>query len=139
MRVMILVKASPESEAGEMPSAELMREMGAFNQKLVDAGVMKDGDGLKPTSFAKRVVFDGVDRVVVDGPFGPPNELVAGYWIWEVADMDEAVAWVRQCPNPMPSRSTIEIRPFFEMEDFGEAMPDDVAAHESEMRKTLGT
>lgn len=139
MRVMILVKASPESEAGEMPSAELMRDMGEFNQKLVHAGVMKDGDGLKPTSAAKRVVFDGAGRQVVDGPFGPPDELVAGYWIWEVADMDEAVAWVRQCPNPMPSRSTIEIRPFYEMEDFAGAMPDDVAAQENDMRKTLGT
>lgn len=139
MRVIVLVKATTESEAGEMPSAELLEAMGRFNQDLVDAGVMVSGDGLKPTSAGKRVVFDGADRTVLDGPFGPPNEIVAGFWIWDVKDLDEAVAWVKRCPNPMPGRSEIEIRPVYGPEDFADVMPDEVAAREAEMRARLGT
>ncbi|HEV7346062.1 MAG TPA: YciI family protein [Devosia sp.] len=122
MRVMVFVKATSESEAGVMPSSELLEAMGRYNEELVDAGIMLGGDGLKPSAQAKRVVFDGSSRMVVDGPFSETKELVAGYWIWEVRDMDEAIAWVKRCPNPMPSTSEIEIRPVFEMSDFAEVM-----------------
>lgn len=126
MRVMIFVKATRDSEAGIMsgPDMEKMFEdMGRFNQQLIEAGIMKDGDGLKPTSHARRVKFDGAIRTVVDGPFTKDvNELVAGFWIWDVKDMDEAVAWVKKCPNPMMGPSEIEIRPFYEMEDFADVL-----------------
>ena len=118
MRVMVLVKATTDSEAGTIPAAEMFEAMGKFNDELVATGIMKDADGLKPTSHGKRIVFDGASREVVDGPFGVVNELVAGFWLWEVKDMDEAVAWVKRCPNPMPGKSEIEIRPLYEMEDF---------------------
>jgi hypothetical protein len=118
MRVMVLVKATTDSEAGHMPSAELMAAMGAFNEELIKAGVMLAGDGLKPTSRAKRVRFDGPGRTVVDGPFAETKELVAGYWMWQVSSMEEAVEWVRRCPNPMPGPSEIEIRPVYEASDF---------------------
>ena len=118
MRVMVLVKATEDSEKGIMPEREMFEAMGKFNEELVAAGVMLEGDGLKPSSYAKRVRFDGASRSVVDGPFAETRELVAGYWIWEVKDMDEAVAWVKRCPNPMPGPSEIEIRPFFEAADF---------------------
>ena len=121
MRVMVLVKATADSEAGAMPSAELFEAMGRFNEELAKAGVMLAGDGLHPSSRGKRVRFDGADRTVVDGPFAATSELVAGFWIWQVEDMDEAVAWVRRCPNPMPGPSEIEIRPLFEAADFAEA------------------
>lgn len=126
MKVMVFVKATPNSEKG-LPSAEVMQkmfaEMGAFNEKLVKAGVLKDGDGLKPSKFGKRVQFTrGSKRSVVDGPFAETKELVAGYWVWEVKSMDEAVDWVMQCPDPMPGEeSVLEIRPFYTMEDFGAA------------------
>jgi hypothetical protein len=119
MRMMVIVKASPESEAGEMPSEKLLTEMGAFNEELVKAGIMLAGDGLKPSSAGKRVRFSGKDRTVIDGPFTETKELIAGYWIWQVKSLEEAVEWVKRCPNPMMSESEIEIRPFFEMEDFG--------------------
>ena len=122
MRVMVLVKATSDSEEGKMPSSEMFEEMGRYNEELVKAGIMLGGDGLKPTSNAKRIAFDGADRTVIDGPFAATNELVAGYWLWQVKDMDEAVAWVKRCPNPMPGPSEIEIRPIYEMEDFGEAL-----------------
>lgn len=129
MRVMIFVKATVDSEAGLKPSADmaqLFEDMGRFNQELIDAGIMKDGDGLKPTSHAKRIKFDGESRMVVDGPFTKNvNELVAGFWIWDVRDMDEAVEWVKKCPNPMPGPSEIEIRPFYEAEDFADIMPQE--------------
>jgi hypothetical protein len=115
---MVIVKASPESEAGKTPSAELIAAMGAFNQKLIAAGVMVDGGGLKPTAEGARVAFDGARRTVELGPFGIVGELASGYWIWKVADLDEAIGWVKQCPNPMPGPSEIEIRPLYEMEDF---------------------
>ena len=134
MRVMVLVKATADSEAGVMPSAELMEAMGRFNQELFEAGIMKDGDGLKPSSEGKRIRFDGADRTVTDGPFSQTNELVAGYWIWEVKGMDEAVEWVKRAPNPMPGPSDIEIRPFYELEDFGDVMTDEQTEREERMR-----
>ena len=137
MRVMVMVKATADSEEGTMPSTELMEAMGAFNQSLVEAGIMLAGEGLKPSSLGKRVAFNGTDRTVADGPFGATNELVAGFWLWEVQDMDEAVEWVRRCPNPMLGPSEIEIRPLYEMEDFGDAMTSELADQEETLRKQL--
>ena len=126
MRVMVLVKATKDSEAGILPSTELLEAMGKFTEELVNAGVMMAGDGLKPSSLGKRVAFDGPRRTVIDGPFAETRELVAGYWIWEVKDMAEAVEWVKRCPNPMSGPSEIEIRPFYEMSDFAEALTPEV-------------
>lgn len=120
MRVMVLVKATEDSEKGFFPTPEtmaMMAAMGRFNEELVKAGILITGDGLKPSSEGKRVAFDGPGRRVIDGPFAPPNELVAGFWLWEVKDMNEAVAWVKRCPNPMAGPSEIEIRPLYEMAD----------------------
>jgi hypothetical protein len=120
MRVMVLVKATEDSEKGFRPTPETkaaMAEMGKFNDELRKAGVLRAADGLKASSHGKRIAFDGPGRTVIDGPFAHPRELVAGFWIWEVKDMDEAVAWVKRCPNPMPEPSEIEIRPFYEMAD----------------------
>src|SRR5262249_24804185 len=120
MRVMVFVKATKDSEAGLLPTAEMTKmfeAMGKFNEELVKAGIMLSGDGLKPSSEGKRVAFDGPKRTVIDGPFAETRELVAGFWLWEVKDMDEAVAWVKRCPNPMPGLSEIEIRPLYEMAD----------------------
>lgn len=122
MRVMVFVKATEDSERGVMPSAELPEAMGKFNEELAEAGIMVDGDGLKPSSQGKRIAFDGPSRLVIDGPFAETKELVAGYWLWNVRDMDEAVAWARRCPNPMPGPSELEIRPLYEMEDFAESL-----------------
>ena len=123
MRVVVFVKATAGSEAGVMPTPELVEAMGRYNEELINAGIMLGGDGLKATSHAKRVVFSGPSRKVYDGPFAETKELVAGYWIWEVRDMDEAVEWVKRCPNPMMTEeSEIEIRPVISMEDFGEAV-----------------
>jgi hypothetical protein len=119
MRVMVLVKATADSEAGTMPSMELLTAMGKFNEELTQAGIMKAGEGLHPSSKGKLVAFDGAQRRVIDGPFAATSELVAGFWLWEVKDMDEAVAWVKRCPNPMPGPSEIEIRPLYEMADLG--------------------
>ncbi len=118
MRVMVIVKATNDSEAGALPSAQLMADMGAFNQKLIEAGIMLDGAGVKPTSKGARVALSGKDRTVTEGPFGNVGELVSGYWIWKVKDLDEAIDWVKRCPNPMPGPSTVEIRQLYEMEDF---------------------
>ena len=118
MRVMVLVKATEDSEKGILPTPELLAAMGKFNEELTKAGIMKAGDGLKPSSKGKRVAFNGPGRMVIDGPFAETKEVVAGFWLWEVADMDEAVAWVKRCPNPMPGPSEIEIRPLYEMADF---------------------
>ncbi len=118
MRVMVIVKATSDSEAGKMPSRELIAEMGTFNQALIEAGIMLDGGGLKPTSKGARVAFSDADRAVTQGPFGAVGELVSGYWIWKVKDLDEAIDWVKRCPNPMPGPSTTEIRELLEMEDF---------------------
>ncbi|WP_137154831.1 YciI family protein [Rhizobium sp. FKL33] len=128
MRVMVLVKATEDSENGILPSDELMQAMGKFNEELIQAGVMLTGDGLKPSKAGKRIAFDGPDRRVIDGPFAETRELVAGYWLWEVRDLDEAVEWVKRCPNPMLGPSEIEIRPLYEMADFAEAMSAETAA-----------
>ena len=138
MRVMVLVKATEDSEAGVMPTTEMFDAMGAFNEELVNAGIMQTGEGLKPTSAGKRVAFDGDSRTVIDGPFGVTNELVAGFWIWEVKDLDEAVEWAKRAPNPMPGPSEIEIRPFYEHEDFGDAMSPEQVEHEEGLRERLG-
>ncbi len=137
MRVMVLVKATVDSEAGVMPSTELFEAMGKFNEELAEAGIMQTGDGLKPSSEGKRVAFDGPDRIVSDGPFSETGELVAGFWLWEVRDMDEAVEWVKRCPNPMPGPSEIEIRPLYEITDFGDAMPPEVAELEEQTQGKL--
>jgi len=134
MRVMVLVKATTDSEQGIMPSADLLEAMTKFNEALVEAGILVEGDGLKPTSQAKRVVFDGAERTVVDGPFPATEDLVAGYWIWQVKDMDEAVAWVKRCPNPMLTKSNIDIRPFYELADFGEIVTPEIADRHDRMR-----
>lgn len=120
MRVMVLVKATADSEKGFVWTPEwqaMFEAMGRFNDELAKAGILRSADGLKPSSFGKRVAFDGPGRTVIDGPFAQPRELVAGFWLWEVKDMDEAVAWVKRCPNPMTGPSEIEIRPLFEMAD----------------------
>ena len=118
MKVMVLVKATKDSEAGVMPTQTLLAEMGKFNEELVKAGVMLAGEGLRPSAEGKRVQFSGRDRTVLDGPFAETKELVAGFWLWQVRSIEEAVEWVRRCPNPMPGDSEIEIRPLFQMEDF---------------------
>lgn len=121
MRVMVLVKATKTSESGKMPTPKLLADMGKFNEELIKAGVMLAGDGLKPSAKGKRVVFNGGARRVIDGPFAETKELVAGYWIWQVKSMEEAVEWLRRCPDPMPGEeSEIEIRPVFEAEDFAQ-------------------
>ncbi len=136
MKVMVIVRATKDSEAGLLPSGEMFEAMGKYNEELVKAGIMKLGDGLKPSSAGKRVRFDGDKRTVTDGPF-PTNELVAGYWIWEVKDMAEAVAWVKRCPNPMQGPSEIEIRPHYEMADFAETMTPAGAAVLERVRQKL--
>ena len=123
MKVMVVVKATKSSEAGEMPIQQLLMEMGKYNEELVKAGIMKVGEGLKPSSEAKRVHFHGNHRTVTDGPFAETKELIAGYWIWEVASMKEAVDWVKRCPNPMPEDSDIDIRPIYDIQDFVENDP----------------
>jgi hypothetical protein len=138
MRVMVFVKATADSEKGIMPEREMFEAMGKFNEELAAAGLMLAGDGLKPSSQGKRVAFDGPNRTVIDGPFAETRELVAGYWIWEVKDMDEAVAWVKRCPNPMPGPSEIEIRPFYEMADFAGVFSDEEIAQKVQRREELG-
>ncbi len=137
MRVIVLIKATAESEAGVMPSAELIEAMGQYNQELAAAGIMRGGDGIKPTSAGKRVAFHGDSRTVTDGPFPAVSELVSGYWLWEVKDMDEAVAWAKRCPNPMPGPSEIEIRPLYEAADFGDAMTEEQVEQEERLREKL--
>lgn len=138
MRVMVLVKATPSSEAGVMPPLELLEAMGKFNEELAEAGLLLAGEGLKPTSQGKRVVFSGAERLVKDGPFEENiNELVAGFWIWEVKDMEEAMSWVMRCPNPMPEMSEIEIRPVYEADDFGDLMTPELIAQEEALRSKL--
>ena len=135
MRVMVLVKASPESEAGQMPSEAILRDMGNFNQQLVDAGVMLAGEGLHPTSRSKRVRFSGRDRVVIDGPFAESKELVAGYWVWRVKSIDEAVEWLKKAP--FDGGTEVEIRPIFEAEDFGKELTPDLRAQEERQRAQM--
>ena len=137
MRVMVLVKATADSEAGLMPTAEMFAAMGRFNEELVEAGIMQAGEGLKPSAEGKRVAFDGASRTVSDGPFPATSELVAGFWLWQVKDMAEAVAWVKRCPNPMPGPSEIEIRPLYEAADFGDAFTPELAQQEDRLREKL--
>ncbi|MFO0877612.1 MAG: SgcJ/EcaC family oxidoreductase [Gemmataceae bacterium] len=138
MKVMVLVKATPSSEAGHMPSEQLLMEMGRFNEELVRAGLLKAGEGLKPSAKGARVRFSGADRFVSPGPFAATSELVAGYWIWEVRSMQEAIDWVKRCPNPMPEESEIEIRPLYEMADFAASDPTGaVSQHEDALRAEI--
>ena len=138
MRVMVIIKATKNSEAGVMPSEKLHAEMGKFNEELVKAGVMLAGDGLHPSSRGKRVRFSGGKKTVIDGPFAETKELIAGYWIWQVKSMEEAVEWVRRCPDPMPGEeSEIEIRPVFEAEDFGSEFTPELRAQEERLRAEL--
>ena len=120
MKVMVIVKATKDSEKGVMPSAELLAAMGKYNEELMKAGIMQGGGGLKPTALGKRVRFSGTQRTVIDGPFAPTEEQVAGYWIWEVKSMDEAIEWLKRCPNPMPTDCEVEIRPEYVEADFAE-------------------
>ncbi len=138
MRVMVMVKATKNSEAGLLPSEKLMADMGRFNEELVKAGIMKAGEGLHPSSKGKRVLISGKKRTVIDGPFAETKELVAGFWLWDVASMDEAVEWVRRCPEPMPGEeSEIEIRPLYELEDFGEEFTPELRAQEERLRAEI--
>lgn len=137
MRCMVIVKATRDSEAGVMPSTELLAEMGKFNEELAKAGVMLAGEGLQPSSRGKRVRFSGKNRMVIDGPFAETKELIAGFWLWQVKSMEEAVEWVKRCPNPFPGESEIEIRPLFETEDFGEAMTPELREREERLRREL--
>jgi hypothetical protein len=140
MRVMVLIKATQESEAGVMPSQELLTQMGNFNEELVKAGVMLAGDGLHPSSKGVRVVFAGAERKVIDGPFAETKELLAGYWLWQVKSLDEAIEWVRRVPDPMPgSEAIIEIRPVFEAEDFGEEFTPALREQEARVREQAET
>jgi hypothetical protein len=135
MRVMVMVKATKNSEAGVMPSEKLLTEMGKFNEALVKAGIMLAGDGLHPSSKGKRVRFSGGKKSVIDGPFSETKELIAGFWIWQVKSMDEAIEWARRCPDPMPGEeSELEIRPVFEAEDFGEEFTPELRAQEEKLR-----
>ena len=137
MKFMILVKATRDSEAGVMPGEQLLAEMGRFNEELVQAGVMLAGEGLHPSSKGARVRFSGKDRRVIDGPFAETKDLVAGFWIWRCASLQEAIDWVKRCPNPMPGESEIEIRQVFEAEDFGEAFTPELRAQEDRLREQL--
>ncbi|MDW3687303.1 YciI family protein [Cupriavidus sp. CV2] len=133
MRVMVMIKATTQSEAGKMPSTELLTAMGNFNEELVKAGVMLAGEGLQPSAKGKRVRFSGSQRSVIDGPFAETKELVAGYWLWQVKSMEEAVEWVKRCPNPMEGDSEIEIRPLFELDDFGAELTPELRAQEERL------
>jgi len=137
MRVMVIVKATADSEAGVLPSTELLVEMGRFNEELVKAGVMLAGEGLQPSSKGARVRFSGKSRTVFDGPFAETKELVAGFWLWQVRSMAEAIDWVRRCPNPMLTDSEIEIRPVFEAEDFGANLTPELAEQEEQLRRQV--
>lgn len=137
MKVMVMVKASQSSEKGEMPSEELLTAMGKFNEDLLKAGIVLAGEGLKPSSHGARVRFSGKNRTVVDGPFAETKELVAGFWLWKVSSMQEAIDWVKRCPNPMPEESEIEIRPLFEMDDFGEAFTPELREQEERTRAEI--
>ena len=130
MRFMVIVKATKESEAGIMPSTELLAAMGQYNEELVNAGVLLAGEGLHPSSKGARVVFKGKERTVVDGPFAETKELIAGYWLFKVNSLEECIEWVKRCPNPMPTESAIEIRQVFEAEDFGEAFTPELREQE---------
>ena len=137
MRVMVMVKANEESEAGVMPSTEMLSAMGKYNEELVKAGIMLDGEGLHPSSNGVRIQFAGDQRSVVDGPFTETKELIAGYWVWQVRDMDEAIEWAKRCPNPTGSESTLEIRPVFEADDFGDNLTPELREQEERIRSQI--
>ena len=137
MKVMVLVKATADSEAGVMPTTELFEAMGKFNEELVNAGVMLAGEGLKPSSSGARIAFDGPSRRVIDGPFAETRELVAGFWLWQVRSMEEAIEWARRCPNPHAGPCEIELRPLYEAEDFGEAFTPELREREDRLRERL--
>ena len=138
MRFMVMVKATPNSEAGVLPGPEMFEAMGRYNEELVKAGIMKAGEGLQPSSKGARVRFSGSSRTVIDGPFAETKELVAGFWLWECKSLEEAIAWVKKCPNPMPGEdSEIEIRRIYEAEDFGEALTPEERAREDRLRDQL--
>ena len=137
MRVMVLVKATEDSEKGSMGSPEAFEAMGRFNEQLVSAGLVLAADGLTPSSKGKRIAFDGASRTVIDGPFAETRELVAGFWIWEVRDMEEAVAWVKRCPNPMAGPSEIEIRPLFDMAEFADSLSPEFQERRARVRDKL--
>ena len=139
MKVMVFVKATQDSETGVMPSAQLLTEMGQYNEALAKAGILLAAEGLHPSSKGVRVHFSGTERTVTQGPFTPAQELVAGYWLWQVDSMEDAIAWVRRCPNPMPGDSKIEIRPVFEAEDFGEALTPALREQEDRLRAHVET
>jgi hypothetical protein len=134
---MVIVKATEDSEAGVLPTTEEFEAMGKYNEELVKAGIMLDGDGLMPSSRGARVVFSGDQRTVIDGPFAETKELVAGYWIWEVKSLAEAIEWAKRCPNPHPGGGTLEIRPFFSEEDFGDAFTPELRQREERLRQEL--
>ena len=138
MRVMVLIKATEQSEAGEMPSQELLEQMTEFNEELVRAGVMLAGEGLHPSSAGVRVEFSGPERKVIDGPFAETKELLAGYWVWQVRSMEEAVEWVRRIPDPTGERGVVEIRPVFEADDFGEEFTPELREREERLRAQTG-
>jgi hypothetical protein len=137
MRVMVIVKATKESETGKLPDPKLLEEMGNFNEELVKAGVMLAGEGLKDSSHGVRVTFSGPNRTVTDGPFAETKELVAGFWLWQVKSMDEAIEWAKKCPNPMESGGVLEIRPLFETADFGDTLTPEVKAQDERLRQEI--
>jgi len=134
MKVMVIVKANKDTEAGVMPSEQLFREMGNYNEQLVKAGIMLAGEGLHPSSKGVRIKFSGSNRSVIDGPFAETKELIAGYWLWQVKSMQEAIDWAKRCPNPTGEESFLEIRPLFEAEDFGEAFTPELREQEDRIR-----
>jgi hypothetical protein len=137
MRVMVMVKATADSEAGVMPSEQMLAEMGKYNEELVKAGIMLAGEGLHPSSLGRKVVFSGTSRSVVDGPFSETKELIAGFWLWQVSSMDEAVEWAKRCPNPMPGESALELRQVFEAEDFGDEFTPELREQDARLRAEL--
>src|SRR5712671_1175975 len=138
MRVMVIVKANQHSEAGVMPSEKLLADMGKFNEELAKAGIMLAGEGLRPSSKGARVKFSGAKRTVVDGPFTETKELIAGFWLWQVRSMEEAIEWVKRCPNPHEGESEIEIRPAFEAQDFGAELTPELKQQEERLREQIG-
>jgi hypothetical protein len=137
MRVMVIVKADKDTEAGIMPSEELLTAMGKYNEELVKAGIMLAGEGLRPSSHGKRVRFSGDRRTVVDGPFAESKELIAGFWLWQVRSIEEAIEWAKRCPNPTGAESELEIRPVFEEDDFGEAFTPELREQEARLRAQI--
>jgi hypothetical protein len=137
MRVMVQVKANEDTEAGAPPDTRMLTEMGEYNEELVKAGIMLGGDGLQPSSEGVRIQFSGDDRTVVDGPFSETKELVAGYWMWQVRDMDEAIEWAKRCPNPTGEESVLELRPVYELDDFGDAVTPEVRERDERLRSEI--